>query len=253
MQAMISSCYSPAILWFFLGALSLLSSSSFAREQSSLYSALFDTDKPAESHNNELWPSDDDQYADEFKTRRASDQHEQALLTDIYDPSRTYISMHDDRVHPTNFTYFTFNSPGTYRFILISLQGDADLYISTRDKYVSYENYEFSSCTCGIDEILIESYMKRPVYIGIYGYSQYRVSQYRLLIELVDSRTSLEDTHDHEDTSNAEKTKPVTRDDTTTQQERKGSRVPANVEKDSRHLVWDILVWLLNFLLEVLG
>ena len=81
------------------------------------------------------------------------------LLADIYAPKRTYISVHDDRIQPSNFSYFTFNNLGTYRFILISLRGDADLYISTRDKYVSYVNYEYSSCTCGIDEILIDPYM----------------------------------------------------------------------------------------------
>src|SRR5690606_36484027 len=87
----------------------------------------------------EKWQSNDDN-DDESRYHRASYQHEQELLANIYAPNRTYISVHDDRIHPSNFSYFTFSSLGTYRFILISLRGDADLYISTRDKHVTYIN-----------------------------------------------------------------------------------------------------------------
>ena len=76
--------------------------------------------------------------------------------------------MYQNWICPKNFSYFTFADPGTYHFILITLCGDAVLYISTHDRYVSYHNYEYSSYTYGIDEIQIDSKMKPPMYIGIY-------------------------------------------------------------------------------------
>jgi len=233
--------------WVFSIILFSLSSLSFAYERSSLYSTFVDTDDKMESNNDERWQSNDDQYIDELKFSKASYQHEQALLANIYAPNRTYISMHDDRIHPSNFSYFTFNNLGTYRFILISLRGDADLYISTRHKHVSYDNYEYSSCTCGIDEILIDPYIKRPIYIGIYGYSQYQISHYRLLIELVDSRIPIDETILEQ--SNTDKS---THQQQTSRTNQKISRVIVEGEENRQHLLWNILLWLLNFLVEVL-
>jgi hypothetical protein len=216
-------------------------------QQSSLYSILFDDDNSKiESNNEEGWLStNDDEYIDESKSHRAAYQHEQDLLANIYSPNRTYISMHDDRIHPTNFSYFTFNSPGTYRFILISSRGDADLYVSTRDKHVSYDNYEYSSCTCGIDEIFIDSYVKLPIYIGIYGHSQYQISHYRLLIELIDtklpsSEIPIEQSNDDQSTAQ------------TSRIDKKTSRVVGEGKDEKQHLLWNVLLWILNFLVEVL-
>ncbi|CAF0863897.1 unnamed protein product [Adineta ricciae] len=217
---------------------SFLFSSSYGHKQSSIYSIIFSEDDQRRTETKD----DDDQYTSESKYDRASYQHEQAELANIYAPNRTYISMHDDRIHPSNFTYFTFKNRGTYRFILISLRGDADLYISTSHKHVSYDNYDFSSCTCGIDEILIDPYVKRPIYIGIYGYSQYQVSHYRLLVELVDATIPLDDLHDD----------PTTADQDTTQKNQKTSRVTSESRDDEQHLLWNILVWILNVLFEVL-
>jgi hypothetical protein len=222
----------------------LLLSFSYAAEQTSFYSTLFGADDEAKAdlREDDGWQPNNDDYIDEFKYHRASYQHEQALLASIYEPSRTYVSMHDDRIQPSNFTYFTFNNLGTYRFILISLRGDADLYISTRDKHVTYENYEFSSCTCGIDQILIDPYVKRPIYIGIYGSSQYQVSHYRFLVELVDATIPIDETT--EDSSAQGQQTPRTNDKT--------PRVTGESREEKQHLLWDIFVWLLNILVEVL-
>jgi hypothetical protein len=245
---MIVYCYSS---WIFSIILFSLSSLSFAYERSPLYSTFVDTDNKIESNNDERWQSnDDDQYIDELKFNKASYQHEQEILANIYAPNRTYISVHDDRIHPTNFSYFTFNNLGTYRFILISLRGDADLYISTRHKHVSYYNYEFSSCTCGIDEILIDPYVKRPIYIGIYGYSQYQISHYRLLIELVDSRVPIDETILEQ--SNIDKSTQQQQQQQTSRPNQKTSRVIVEGGENRQHLLWNILLWLLNFLVEVL-
>jgi hypothetical protein len=242
---MIADCYSSLIFSIIL--FSLLSSS-FAYERSSIYSTFIDDDTKIESNDDERSQINDNEYIDESKSNRASYQHEQALLANIYAPNRTYISMHDDRIRPSNFSYFTFNNLGTYRFILISLRGDADLYLSTRNKHVSYDNYEYSSCTCGIDEILIDSYVKRPIYIGIYGYSQYQISHYRLLVELIDTTISIDETiveqsNDDKSTHEQQQTSRI---------KKNPSRVIAEGEEDRPHLLWNIFLWLLNVLVEVL-
>ncbi|UJR35469.1 hypothetical protein I4U23_028225 [Adineta vaga] len=241
---MIACCYNSFILLLFFSFLSSSSSSS-GYVQSSIYSSLFNDggdDTSTETKNNEGWQSIDDEYIDELKYHRTSYQHEQDLLASIYAPNRTYISMHDDRIQPSNFTYFTFKNRGTYRFILISLHGDADLYISTRDKHVTYDNYEISSCTCGIDEILIDPYVKRPVYIGIYGYSQYQISHYRLLVELVDATIPVDAVYDDQSTKEQD----------TSRINQKTPRVTSENKDDQQHLLWNILLWLLNVLVEAL-
>jgi hypothetical protein len=208
---------------------------------------LIDDENKIELNYEDKWQANDDQ----SNYHKASYEHHQHLLANIYAPNRTYISMHDDRIHPTNFSYFTFNNLGTYRFILISLRGDADLYISTRNKHVTYDNYEYSSCTCGIDEILIDPYLKRPIYIGIYGYSQYQISHYRLLVELVDSTIPLDATFSEK--SNDDKTYSNTGEQQTSRSiNQKTSQVTTGGEEDQQHLLWNILLWLLNFLVEVL-
>jgi hypothetical protein len=210
-------------------------------------SSLIDDENKIELNYEDKWQANDDQ----SNYHKASYEHHQHLLANIYAPNRTYISMHDDRIHPSNFSYFTFNNLGTYRFILISLRGDADLYISTRNKHVTYDNYEYSSCTCGIDEILIDPYLKRPIYIGIYGYSQYQISHYRLLVELVDSTIPLDATFSEK--SNDDKTYSNTGEQQTSRSiNQKTSQVTTGGEEDQQHLLWNILLWLLNFLVEVL-
>ncbi|CAF1258191.1 unnamed protein product [Adineta steineri] len=228
---------------YYLLFLFLLTSFSYGYEKSSFYSALFDDDTNIESNTEEEgWQSNDDEYIEELKSHRASYQLEQDLLANIYAPDRTYVSVHDNRIYPSNFSYFTFKNHGTYRFILITLHGDADLYVSTRDKHVSYDNYEYSSCTCGIDEILIDPYVKRPIYIGVYGYSQYQISHYRLLIELVDATIPTDEIFNEKSTQEQQ----------TSRLDQKPSQVVVEGEDDRSHLLWNIFVWLLNILVEVL-
>jgi hypothetical protein len=240
---MIVCCYSSFILILILISWSP-TCFAYEHERSSSSSPSTDDEYKVESNYEDKWQTNDD----ELKTHKASYHHEQSLLANIYSPNRTYISLHDDRVYPSNFSYFTFNNLGTYRFILISSRGDADLYISTRHKHVTYDNYEYSSCTCGIDEILIDPYLKRPVYIGIYGYSQYQVSHYRLLVELVDSTIPLDVTFSEKSTDDKASPEQQTSRSTT----QKPSRVKTGGEEDQQHLLWNILLWLLNFLVEVL-
>lgn len=207
----------------------------------------FSTGSSLKSHSTSSEQTEDS-YVDESKFHRASHQHEEALLAAIYSPERHYISFHEDQVDPLNYTYFTLNRPGTYRFILITLRGDADLYLSTRDKHVTYENYELSSCTCGIDEILVDHRMKRPIYVGIYGYSRYQTSKYRLLVELVNSSSSSGET-----TTDADRDSGPTQEQSGRDTDRKASRIVEETNNESEHTLWTLILHLLEFLADVLG
>ena len=57
--------------------------------------------------------------------------------------------------------------------MLITRRDNADVYILTYHKDVSYHNIMniHSSCTCGIDDIRIDSKIKRPIYIGVFTIS----------------------------------------------------------------------------------
>lgn len=79
-----------------------------------------------------------------------------------------------------NFTYYTLSHPGTFKLVLVSHEGDADLYVSDRHKRVDYTNYDLQSTTYGKDEIEIEQEMRRPVYISVYAHPYYLASRYSL-------------------------------------------------------------------------
>ena len=222
-----------------------------ASDPPSLYTVLFGDETQMEPTHEQRWQTTNDESVESSQRHRASYQHDQAVLDDIYSSNRTFVSMHDDQVNPSNFSYFTFNNPGVYRIILVSLRGDADLYISTRDKQVSYDNYELSSCTCGIDEIFVDFHTKRPIYIGIYGYSQFHVSYYRLMIELIQTSKQAE-TIVREEFARDTSSEDFDNGDRLHVDTKVSRDIVADKENRPNHVLWNILIWLLNFLLEVL-
>jgi hypothetical protein len=80
------------------------------------------------------------------------------------------------------FSHYQLNHQGNYKLELISLNGDADLYITDKHYRADYLNYDSQSTTCGVDELFISENMKRPVAIGIYGHPNYIKSGFVLNI-----------------------------------------------------------------------
>ena len=237
--------YNSTLLNFYI-ILVFLSSYLLAYRDSPWYTILFNGNTKIKLNTNEEWLSNEEELIDETTFRKASYKYEQSLLTNIYSSNRTYISTYENWIDPKNFSYFTFDDPGTYRFILITLYGDADLYISTHHKYVSYHNYEYNSCTCGIDEILIDSNMKRPIYIGVYGYLQYQTSYYRLLIELVNTTTLTDETL-FEPSAHDESIQ----DELTSSTNKKDSTIMVENEDKHEHVLWNTFLWILSILLDI--
>jgi len=64
--------------------------------------------------------------------------------------------------------------------LLQSLVGDADLYVSSNLMSPTFmlHEHELHSGTCGTDFVDIDSSMKRPIAIGIYGHPSYLRSEY---------------------------------------------------------------------------
>lgn len=80
------------------------------------------------------------------------------------------------------FSHYQLNHQGNFKLELISLDGDADLYMTDKHYRVDYSNYDSHSTTCGVDELFISENMKRPIAIGIYGHPNYAKSEFVLNI-----------------------------------------------------------------------
>jgi len=94
----------------------------------------------------------------------------------------------DGTVGGGNYTYYKLTQDGDIRLEMISTEGDADIYVAYSTLSPEYDNYEMKSVTCGVDEVEIESTMKRPIGIGIFGYPQYDKSHFTLKVYLANNK-----------------------------------------------------------------
>ncbi|KFD47631.1 hypothetical protein M514_11494 [Trichuris suis] len=85
-----------------------------------------------------------------------------------------------------NYTYFKISKPGAAALVLLSYEGDADLYISTGTPTPTFslDDHQFQSATCGVDHVELPSSISRPLYVGIYGHPSHELSRYFFAITL---------------------------------------------------------------------
>lgn len=85
-----------------------------------------------------------------------------------------------------NYTYYKITEPGRVIVKLVTLEGDADLYISTENTNPSFEldEHSFSSTTCGVDVVDIDQTVPRPLFVGVYGYPHFSLSKYELTVTI---------------------------------------------------------------------
>lgn len=81
-----------------------------------------------------------------------------------------------------NYTNYRLSTQGRLLITLESTIGDADLYVSDITNSPTFDDYVMQSNTCGKDEVIISSHMKRPIGIAVYGHPNYESSEYRLSI-----------------------------------------------------------------------
>ena len=95
----------------------------------------------------------------------------------------------DGMVGAENFTYYRLSFGGRVLVKLQSIEGDADLYLSTNTMRPSWSDYTMKSASCGEDEVIVEPHEPRPVGLGVYGYVLHPISKFRLSIFLEKSET----------------------------------------------------------------
>jgi len=103
-----------------------------------------------------------------------------AILFNTASSSIDLVSTTKGSIEAGNYTYFYMSEKGTFKLVLISLEGDCDLYVSDKHRLVSFENYDFQSITYGNDIVWLTEDMKRPISIGIYAHPYYVKSTFIL-------------------------------------------------------------------------
>ena len=88
-----------------------------------------------------------------------------------------------------NFTYYKLNTPGTIRLHLESLEGDADLYLSSETLNPDYDIYDVKSATCGEDIVEVGEDVERPVGVGVYGYPIAEKTKYHMAVIVITEDT----------------------------------------------------------------
>ncbi|CAH0556681.1 unnamed protein product [Brassicogethes aeneus] len=83
------------------------------------------------------------------------------------------------------FAHYRILNAGNVLINLITLKGDADIYVSHKD-FATYDPsvYDFHSATCGMDYVVVPYSFQKPFSVGIYGHPSYENSSY--LLEVYD-------------------------------------------------------------------
>ncbi|GFR26705.1 UPF0669 protein C6orf120 homolog [Trichonephila clavata] len=147
-----------------------------------------------------------------------------------------------------NYSYYWLPQPGTVMLLLHSIEGDADLYVSSKNLKPTYdiENHDLQSTTCGAEQVRVPSYYERPVSIAVYGHPSHEVSLYELKIDVYESGAEIEEIYED---LNAEETK--------TAHFNKPTSVPnipvkEDPEYEERSVFWTLLLHILQVLLDLL-
>lgn len=138
-----------------------------------------------------------------------------------------------------NYSYLRLNHDGRIILHMLSLKGDADLYVSDKTLRPSFDTYKLQSVTCGQDVVVVPGDFARPVGIGIYGHPSQKESEFEMRVFY--DQTVLEDTFDKglytfEDGHNNKKSPQAAEEDF----------------QEEESIFWTILIGLLKIILEIL-
>lgn len=166
-----------------------------------------------------------------------------------------------------NYTYYRLSRVGTLRVELVSLSGDADLYVSDKTLNPAFDDYTAQSITCGKDIIDIPDSYERPIGIGVYGYPGKETSEYIISIfqlpknEEMDYEMLRHKYHDYEAAdflfTNYEASDYMYRDAKTVQPQAKRSSSNQDISEEDEEetigsVLWHILLTLLKVVFEVI-
>lgn len=150
-----------------------------------------------------------------------------------------HVQTFDGKVGSDNFTYYSLKLAGCVIIRLESLVGDADIYGSSSTMQPTWELYDFKSVTCGVDEIMIEPKLTRPIGIGVYGYITEETNHFRLSVYI---------------DSNYAEPYPETeqKDGKWTVEPDSKNPMTSNEETEEESILWTIFVGFLKILFDVL-
>ncbi|KAJ3620742.1 hypothetical protein MTP99_004667 [Tenebrio molitor] len=145
----------------------------------------------------------------------------------------------EGEVNGQEFIYYKIMHPGNLLLVLESLEGDADIYVSEKTPSPTYhpDTYDFHSATCGTDAVTITKNLKRPMAVGIYGYSAYN----KFTIEVYQLPDSENMNYYDEDDNYKE---PVDNGDSTMSEKKETRKTVSKVKKKLKNIpngLWPFL------------
>ncbi|XP_077460632.1 UPF0669 protein C6orf120 homolog [Stigmatopora argus] len=81
-----------------------------------------------------------------------------------------------------NYSYLRLNHDGAVILHMLSVTGDADLYVSDATLRPSFDAYKLQSATCGRDAVAVPAEFARPVGIAVYGHPSHRRSDFEMRV-----------------------------------------------------------------------
>ena len=153
--------------------------------------------------------------------------------------SLTHVQSFEGEVGAENFTYYKLVLKGHVLIRLQSLEGDADLYLSTETLRPTWDDYTIKSDTCSHDVVVVRKYQPRPIGIGVYGYVHYPISKYQLSVFVDNSQGRYYPDSDIEDEPSSNHITPK-------------ENPPEYAEEPEESAFWNFMLNFLRFLLEVL-
>ena len=105
------------------------------------------------------------------------------------DHSLRLLSQASGALEAGNYSHYSLNDRGSFKLVLRSVEGDADLYMSiNKHQRVDYTNYDLQSTTYGDDIIYINEHMHRPIYISVYAHPYYYATRFTLSQYEIDTK-----------------------------------------------------------------
>ncbi|CAF0962788.1 unnamed protein product [Brachionus calyciflorus] len=164
------------------------------------------------------------------------------ILANVLTINCQFVSNQNGELDAGNWSYYKYTQKYQFRLVLESLNGDCDLYASDKVPYVDYSNYDLQSITYGNDEILIESSMRRPIYVSVYAHPYYANCKYNL-------RQYREE---NEYNSYKEHSESLKHDDDDDKQEVKLDTKNDEESEDKENFFWWLFINLIEILAEVI-
>ncbi|KAF7703680.1 hypothetical protein HF521_022687 [Silurus meridionalis] len=140
-----------------------------------------------------------------------------------------------------NYSYLRLNHDGRIVLHMLSLKGDADLYVSDKTLRPDFDTYKLQSATCGHDVVVVPNDFVRPVGIGIYGHPFYLESEFEMRV--FHDQTALTEDLFEKDLYSSEQN-----------HEQPKYPQPGTGEEfdDEEPILWTILIGILKIILEIL-